>query len=474
MAKRDKIIDALERRIAQLEAIVLKQASRIEELEHRLRGNSSNSHRPPSSDLPGSPPPSPPRLPSGRSPGGQPGHRPHLRQEFSADQVDRRIPVRSRRCRHCRGALAEALASLTWDHRQVVELPKVSAEVLQYERHAVRCPTCGVFNLPDWPAEGASFVGPRLQALLSLLVGRFRLSRREAEEFAREALGEKARICLGSVKNLEIRTAEALEKPYEEALEGIRTESVVHVDETGWYERARLVWLWTLATASVAVYRIAPRRGKQTFREFAGSFSKVLVSDRWKAYLDWGLHRHQLCWSHAKRDFRKWEDRGGRCRAIGREALECEKQVFELRRLKTKGALNRASFLAGIQRVRRRLRRVLKRGTRVRTLRAVCEGFLQTEPALWTFAHKRGVDPTNNLAERAIRPAVIWRKTSFGTWSEEGARFVERMLTVAATLRRQGRNVMEFLVRAILAHRSGRVAPRLLSLPPSRSGLSGR
>ncbi len=463
MEKRNKVIAALEKRITQLEAIVLKQAARIKELEHRLRGTSSNSHRPPSSDPPGSPPPASPRTPSGRSPGGQPGHRPHLRKEFSADQVDRRIPVRPKSCGNCRRPLTKAPAWLKWDHRQVVELPKVSAEVLQYERHAVTCPGCGGFNVPDWPAEGASFVGPRLQALLALLVGRFRVSRREAEEFVQEALGEKAKICLGSVKNLESRTAEALEGPYEQALKGIRKEPVVHVDETGWYERARLVWLWTLATPSVAVYRIAPGRGRRAFREFAGSFSKILVSDRWKAYLDWGLHRHQLCWSHAKRDFRKWEDRRGRCRAIGREALECQKRVFELWRRRTQGTLGRAAFVTGLKRVRRRLRRILKRGTRVRALKAVCEGFLQTEPALWTFAHNRGVDPTNNLAERAIRPAVMWRKTCFGTWSEEGARFVERMLTVAATLRRQGRNVLEFLARAILAHRSGRVAPRLLT-----------
>lgn len=463
MAEQDKFIAALERRIAQLEAIVLKQAGRISELEHRLRRNSSNSHRPPSSDPPGSPPPASPPPPSGRSPGGQPGHSPNLRQDFPEKDVDRRIAVRPRSCRHCCRSLAESLKSQLWDHHQVVELPKVSAEVLQYERHAVTCPRCGGFNLPDWPAEGASFVGPRMQALLALLVGRFRLSRREAEEFVRDALGEKARICLGSVKNLESRTAEALKAPYEQALEAVRKESVVHVDETGWYERAHLVWLWTLATSSVSVYWIAPRRGRQTFREFAGTFSKVLVSDRWKAYLDWGSHRHQLCWSHAKRDFRKWEDRGGRCRRIGREALECEDRVFEMWKRRREGKLSRGDFEAGLKTVRRRLRRILTRGTRVKALKAVCEGFLVHEPALWTFMRKRGVDLTNNLAERAIRPAVMWRKTSFGSWSATGERFVERMLTVAATLRRQGKSVLEYLARAILAHRSGRRAPRLLS-----------
>ena len=106
--------------------------------------------------------------------------------------------------------------------------------------------------MPDWPAEAERFVGPRLQALLALMVGRFRLSRREAEEFLQEVLGDKAKISLGSVKNLEARTADALEASYEEALEAVRREPHIHVDETGWYERADLVWLWTLATVRVA------------------------------------------------------------------------------------------------------------------------------------------------------------------------------------------------------------------------------
>lgn len=463
MAEQDDVIARLEKRIAQLEAIVLRQATRIEDLEHRLRKNSSNSHRPPSSDRPGSPPPSSPRPPSGRSPGGQPGHEPHQRQEFPPDQVDRRVPVRSKGCRHCHRHLGPNLDSLVWDHRQVVDLPPVSAQVLQYERHAVWCPGCGGLNLPEWPTEAERFVGPRLQALLALLVGRFRLSRREAEEFLQEALGDKAKISLGSVKNLEGRTADALGTPYEEALEAVRKEPQLHVDETGWYERADLVWLWTLASARVAVYRVAPGRGKETFRDFAGTFSKILISDRWTAYLSWGLHRHQLCWSHVKRDFRKWEDRGGRCRAIGRDALRCEKAVFDLWRRHRRREVSRPEFLDGIGLARRRLRRVLKRGTRVKALRRICEGFLETEPALWTFAYRPGVEPTNNLAERAIRPAVMWRKTCFGTWSEAGGRFVERMLTVAATLRRQGRNVLDFLTQAIVAHRSGTSAPRLLT-----------
>lgn len=476
-------IRRLEQRVAELEALVEKLVAtntrllaenaklagdnirltrRVEDLEHRLRQNSSNSNRPPSSDPPGAPPPAPPKPPSGRAPGGQHGHPPHQRLQVPPEQVDRRIPVRPTACRHCRHALAETRPSAVWDSRQVIELPEVRAEILEYERHAVACPGCGAFNLPDWPAEAAAFVGARMQALLALLVGRFRLSRREAEEFVQDVLGAKARICLGSVKNLEERTAAALEAPYAEAVEAARREPVLYADETGWYQRANLVWLWTLTSRALAVFRIDPKRGRQAFRDFAGNFDGVLVSDRWKAYLDWNRSRHQLCWSHGKRDFRKWEDRGGRGRRIGRDALDCENRVFELWSRHREGRLGKQPFVAGIARVRKRLRKILERGTRLRRLKGPCSEFLKYEESLWTFARRRGVDPTNNLAERRIRPGVMWRKICFGTWSEAGSRFTERMLTVAGTLRGQGRSVMAFLVDAIRAWRGKLSPPSLL------------
>jgi hypothetical protein len=86
------------------------------------------------------------------------------------------------------------------------------------------------------------------------------------------------------------------------------------------------------------------------------------------------------------------------------------------------------------------------------------------EPALWLFVAVKGLEPTNNAAERAIRPAVLWRKNSFGSQSEEGSIFVARMLTVVTTLRSQNRNVLDFLTDAIRANRKGTTSPSLLPL----------
>jgi transposase len=96
------------------------------------------------------------------------------------------------------------------------------------------------------------------------------------------------------------------------------------------------------------------------------------------------------------------------------------------------------------------------------TVATFCENLLKLEAALWTFVTTEGVEPTNNFMERLLRRAVLWRRRSFGSWSEAGCRFVERILTVVQTRRLQNRSVLDYLHAALLAHRSGQLCPKLL------------
>ncbi len=91
-----------------------------------------------------------------------------------------------------------------------------------------------------------------------------------------------------------------------------------------------------------------------------------------------------------------------------------------------------------------------------------CTNIFTLKAARWTFVNAPGVEPTNNVAERTIRPYVLWRKASFGTQSERGNLFVERMLTVSATCKQQNRNVLEYVTEAVQAHLRGETAPSLL------------
>ena len=154
----------------------------------------------------------------------------------------------------------------------------------------------------------------------------------------------------------------------------------------------------------------------------------------------------------------------GESAEIGNALLFWAAEMFSLwGRFKT-AAISRATLRQNMAPIRSMIIEVLELGTACAHSKTAntCREILGLRRALWTFVRVEGVEPTNNAAERTIRPAVMWRKTSFGTDSEAGARFVERILTVTATCRQQGRNPLEFIHHAIIAAFSNRPAPSLL------------
>jgi transposase len=190
----------------------------------------------------------------------------------------------------------------------------------------------------------------------------------------------------------------------------------------------------------------------------------VVTSDRWATYNVLGVYHRQLCWAHLLRDFQALVERGGTSRELGEELLCLAEDVFTWWYRVRDGTLARATLRTYVDSQRPWLRDLLQRGGRCRCAKtaAFCRNLLEWEPALWTFTRLEGVEPTNNAAERALRPAVLWRRRSFGCHSEAGCRFAERMLTVVQTLRLQKRAVLDYLVEAITAHRQGLDAPKLL------------
>jgi transposase len=458
-------------RIAALEKVIqtllqenqeLKE--RIRRLEHRLGMNSSNSSKPPSTDPPGTPPPAKP--PSGRKPGGQPGHPPARRPDFKKEQVDHFVHLHPKVCRYCGRPFAShqllATAPVCAIH-QLVDVPPVSAEVTEIQAHWLECVGCGTLTSAEIPDEILmSIVGPRLQALASLLSGRFRLSRREVQEALVAIFGPKAEVSLGTVSNLERETSEALAPIYEEAHQAAQEASRANFDETGWREGRKRAWLWVMATATLTVFRICRERSRQAFEALAGAFKGVLCSDRWRVYMHWPKRLHQLCWAHLKRVFTSWSELGGKEGKIGEGCRTCEGEVFVLwHRFKAR-EITYGTLLEYLRPVQSRLRRWLRRGTRCPPIAHACKELLEFWPCLWVFVHQEGVEPTNNEGEREIRPAVLWRKGSFGSHSPEGSRFAERMLTVSRSLRKQGRGMVDFLVDAIVAHRQGKCPPSIL------------
>jgi transposase len=262
------------------------------------------------------------------------------------------------------------------------------------------------------------------------------------------------------VSNLEQATSEALAEPYARVLSNVRTAQVLHADETSWFQRAKQCWLWVATTTSVAAFIIGPKRNRKIAQELIGrKFTGVLVTDQYGVY-SW-LHdgRRQFCWAHLIRHFRALLDYADTA-AFGQQLLDaCERLFAQWHRIRD-GTLRRRDFPAAAAPLQLEFHQLLEQGAASPSSRvqSLCKGLLRHELALWTFVHRKGVEPTNNAAERALRHGVLWRKTSFGTDSDRGTRFVERVLTVVTTLRLQSRNVLDYLTHAITAHHL-RLAP---------------
>ncbi len=457
-AKLAELVRQLLARVAQLEA-------KVRELEARLKTHSGNSSLPPSANPPSAPKP-PPKPPTGRKPGGQPGHPGHHRFRLPPERVNHVVPHVPERCERCQAPLPEKAGpddpEPTW--HQVAELPEVLAIITEHQGHARTCPCCGHVTWGAIPPEVlAHAFGPNLAATLAYLSGCCHDSKRTVEEIAETLFGVP--LSLGSVSNVEQEVSAALEEPYQEAEQAVQQAPVKNADETGWALAGKLCWLWLAVTNSVAFFKICTGRGRDALRQLLGSdIQGVLSSDRWGAYKIVDLARRQLCWAHLKRDFQKWVDWGGEAEAIGQAGLEAVKKVFALWRDFREGVLDRPGLQAALGPVCIELYEALEAGLSCPVPKAArfCRNLLEVYPAVWTFARVEGVEPTNNRAERTLRPAVLWRKISFGNHSEAGCRFAERILTTVQTLRLQKRHVLAYLREALLAHRTGEPAPALV------------
>jgi transposase len=226
----------------------------------------------------------------------------------------------------------------------------------------------------------------------------------------------------------------------------------------------------------VAVFLVRSKRNAAVAKELLGeTFRGILTTDRWASYNWISPELRQLCWSHLKRDFTSFLDYGPEAKKLGEKLLRETRKLFRLWDRIRDGTLTRAEFREKMAPVRERIEELLKVGenlTSAPKVKGMCHEILKLCKALFTFVDAEGVEPTNNLAERVIRFASIWRRLCFGSDSESGAEFVERFLTVRATLRLQNRDLYSFLVEACTAAQQGTPPPSLLPVAvPSAESL---
>ena len=471
-----QVILCLLERVAALEQEVSSLRAAHEQLREQTRRSSHNSSQPPSHDAP-SVPPRQQRKASGRKRGAQPGHAGHQRTLYPVEACRSVTDHRPVQCGACGSAVSGD--DPTPVRHQVVELPEVTPLVDEYRRHQLRCPACGDVMRAPWPAEVAtSGYGPRLVATVGMLSGPYRQSERQTQQ----ALADfyQVDVALGTINKLRQEVSAAVAELVREATEFAQAQDAAHADETsgvqgnsdGANPERRKAWLWVLVTSWVTVFQVHLSRGQEAAKALLGEFAGYLVTDRWSGDGWCLLARRQVCWAHLIRAFQKIAERGGASQPIGEGLLAQARRLFQLWHRVRDGTLTRAAFAAAAVEIRAHVQQWLAEGAayevargeksaRARTART-CRELLKVEPALWLFVRVVGVEPTNNTAERALRPAVIWRRTSLGTQSAVGSQFVARMLTVVLTLRSQQRNVLAYLTTACAAARQGLPAPSLL------------
>ncbi len=432
----------------------------VQSLKEKLNTNSSNSSKPPSQD--------PHRdkkqkKKRGRRRGGQPGHAGKNRTPYPPEKVTQTIQHAPPHCPHCGNNDLKIFKVV--ESFQTVEIPKPLPIVTQHERVRCHCQECGRASNGQFPAGlSKKLLGPRAMALFAILIAKLHSGRRDAKDLMEEYFGIK--FSLGLTSSITNVVGASLEEGWKAARDAIHVSPIVHGDETSWFENHKLKWLWHASAPEAALFQILGSRSGKSAQEVLGDQAgRLLISDRFSAYT-WFVQR-QYCWAHLKRDFAKMAERCGNGKMIGRLLGGLTKQVFVLWNKYLKGQWNLKKCKRRMSPLRKAVRESLELGMEIGDPKtaATCKHLLKGEAHLWSFLEKEGIEPTNNEAERGLRPAVIWRKISLGTHSEGGMRFVERILTIMATLKKQKRGLWTYLEQAVSCELQGQTAPALFLTP---------
>jgi transposase len=448
--------------VEQLTAKVARQDERIATLERRLERSSRNSSQPPSADPPSAPPRAQGR--SGRAQGAQPGHEGKGRELLPVSAVDEVIEHWPAGC-GCGHVFArcELVAVGAPARHQVEELPRLAVTVTEHQCQRVRCPVCGARPRGVLPAEiSQSAFGPRLQAAVTVLSVRNRISRRDVVELCEQLFG--ARISSGTIDAILARTADALQQPCEDLLDRVRSARAINMDETGWRLRGSQRALWGMFTDRHAILEITASRHDDHAKDLLGTSRAIVTSDRWWAYNHLPVKRRQICWSDLQRDFAFHAEGRGSDKQIGAAGLAVCDALFWAWEIYQR-TRDRQQLQRRVRRLQRELKAVLRehaaKHARYRQSRRFARALLKIWPALWTFAKHPRVQPTNNHAERALRGAVIYRKLSLGSQSEHGEQRIARLLSAHTTCRLQRLSLHDYLIDVLTSTAAGRPAPLL-------------
>ena len=456
-------------RIAELEQTVVRLTAEVEKLSAqvaRLSKNSSNSSKPPSSDI--TKPPKPPAPGGGqRQIGGQPGHQRHERTPFPPDQISQTIDYRPDRCPDC-GARLRAMKRPP-RRLQQVEFPETPLVVTEHRAAAGWCPRCRRMHYAPLPpeVERAGLVGPRLSALVAWLKGAGHCSFSTTARFLRDLL--RLRLSRGQLAKVVGKTSVAMRPAYEALAARLPEEAYLNVDETGHKENGDGLWTWVFRARLYTLFKIDPSRGSEVLIDVLGrQFDGILGCDYFSAYRKYLGDCDvlvQFCLAHLIRDVKFLVDLPDPVTAAyGRRLLEELRRLFHV--IHRRETMDSKRFQRTLERARDRVLKVGKRAPPRTEAQNLANRFRRHGRQYFRFITTPGIEPTNNLAEQAIRFVVQDRHVTQGTRSPRGRRWCERIWTATATCAQQDRSVFDYLHHTLVAHFAGQPTPSLLPAEP--------
>lgn len=431
-------VEQLEATVFDLLDQVAKLTKRVEDLENRLNKNSNNSSKPPSSD----PPYKKTRKASSkakgskRKKGGQKGHPGHQQKLLPADHEHHVMPDQC----ICGCTFFSPNDFKPFYTHQVIELPAIQMDISHYILLKGQCSDCGKIIKAEIPKENRTGYGPRLSAVIAELSGTYGNSRETIQDICRNIFN--FHISTGAIQKVVDRASAAIAPIYDHIGIIARSSNANYIDETSWFQKGRLCWLWTMTNENIAYFMIHKNRSKEAFNALIDDWNGILISDGYGVYKKW-VNGKQTCLAHLIRDAKNLAERkDDSIQRFGKNILDLLRQLchfadsppgskqwedwfshFFVLLILFEGGDDDAGKLA------RRLGREMDN--------------------LWTFLEHEGVEPTNNRAERSLRFGVLWRKRSMGTQSDKGDRWVERILSLKQTCRIKVVSSFEILHQAI-------------------------
>ena len=468
-----------------LDAQVQTSQQEIEVLQRKiaqLSKNSSNSSKRPSSDDSTKPKGSKKARGSdekGNPIGGQPGHPKHTRAPYPPEVISHLHEHESIACPLCGAPDILWIEDLPARVIQQTEIKEVVVIREEHRAYAYWCEACGQIHYAEFPPQVGKegLFKARLTALVAYLKNVCHASFSTIRKFLRDVLGES--VSRGYLVKIIQKVSQSLERPYEELLERIPLEATLNVDETGHKDNGDRFWTWVFKAELYVLFRIDKSRGSQVLIEVLGrEFEGTLGCDYFSAYRKFMKDFHvavQFCIAHLIRDIKFLTTLpDAPTRAYGAQLLQAVKELFKV--IHQHDALAPDDFRPALEQAKAQIIHVgieaapsqldAQGNEHKREAQNMAERFRKHAKAYFQFITTPGMDPTNNVAEQAIRFIVIDRHVTQGTRSAKGRRANERLWTIIATCALQGRSAFAFILQAVQAYFHDEPPPSLLPAPP--------